>query len=130
LTLSRLGSGRSTITSAAADQISRRWIVREPRASITYDVGREADVMTALIGSGITVPRVIGHSVARNGLSFVVMEQIDRQPLQDEEAAEQLTPDVRLGIGRQVVKTMAPARAGSSADRNSIARPAIRARTG
>ncbi|HEX7824695.1 MAG TPA: phosphotransferase family protein [Mycobacterium sp.] len=118
LRMERLGSGWSTITSVAADEDGRSWLVREPRPGTAHDVRREANVMMALAGSGVPVPRVIGNGTARGGLSFLVMERIDGQSLQSEDAADRLTPEARRGLGRQMVKTMArlhaldPARLG------------------
>jgi aminoglycoside phosphotransferase (APT) family kinase protein len=107
----RIGMGQSNITSAVTDAEGRQWVLREPpsgtRQGTAHDVEREAGIITALAGTGVPVPRVVGVGSNRGGGSFFVMERAVGSPLESEDDARNIPPQQRYELGLQVIETLA-----------------------
>lgn len=80
LSLELLTGGRSCLTYLLTDREGRRLVLRRPPAGElvagAHDVLREARIISALAGTGVPVPRVLGVAVDTHicGAPFYVME--------------------------------------------------------
>ncbi|MEU0008076.1 phosphotransferase [Streptomyces sp. NPDC006314] len=67
LTYDRIGLGQSDLTYLVRDREGRRWVLRRPplghRLESAHDVAREARILTALEGTAVPTPRVLGLTV-------------------------------------------------------------------
>jgi aminoglycoside phosphotransferase (APT) family kinase protein len=111
LMIRRVGFGQSNITTVVTDQAGRDWVLREPPPGswpqTAHDVGREARIMSSLVGSAIPVPRVVGTGTSVRGAPFFVMEKVPGAPLETEHDASLLEPRQRRELGMQVIATLA-----------------------
>lgn len=103
----RVGVGQSNITSIVTDTDGREWVLREPPTGTTHDVRREAEIIKALAGSGIPVPRVVGNGYTRGGSSFFVMERVAGAPLESADDARAIDSRQRHQLGLRVIRTLA-----------------------
>ncbi|MEU2914960.1 phosphotransferase [Streptomyces massasporeus] len=60
----RIGLGRSNLTYLVRDRAGRRWVLRRPPLgrllASAYDMAREARILSALEGTAVPTPRVLG----------------------------------------------------------------------
>jgi len=105
--------GRSNLTSVVTDVSARRVVVRRPPLGTildsAHDVLREGRILTALAGSGVPVPAVLGTEAdpAVTGAPFLVMAHVEGTVVRDTDVAATLTAEVRGCIGRDAVRTLA-----------------------
>jgi aminoglycoside phosphotransferase (APT) family kinase protein len=105
--------GRSNLTSVVTDAHGRRVVVRRPPLGTlldaAHDVLREGRILTALAGSGVPVPAVLGTEAGPDvtGAPFLVMDHVEGTVVRDRHVAAMLAPDVRGRIGRDAVRMLA-----------------------
>jgi aminoglycoside phosphotransferase (APT) family kinase protein len=105
--------GRSNLTSVVTDAQGRRVVVRRPPLGAlldsAHDVLREGRILSALAGSGVPVPAVLGSEAdpAVTGAPFVVMEHVEGTVVRDTTVAATLEPELRTRIGHDAVRTLA-----------------------
>ncbi|MBS1699488.1 MAG: phosphotransferase family protein [Actinobacteria bacterium] len=110
----RIAGGRSNLTYRATDEAGSAWVLRRAPlgmgGSRSHDVLREADVLTRLAGTAVTVPAVAGRTddVRITGAPFYVMEFVDGIILRDPAAVEAAVPEDRRGdFARSLMSTLA-----------------------
>jgi aminoglycoside phosphotransferase (APT) family kinase protein len=83
LTFDVIAGGRSNLTYLVTDAVGARFVLRRPPLhsvlESAHDVAREARLMSALAGSEVPVPTVIGVETTAdvNGAPFFVMDHVD-----------------------------------------------------
>jgi len=113
LTAERVGRGQSNLTYRVGDAHGRSWIVRRPPLgqllASAHDVLREHRILTALAGTGVPVPAVVGRYVeeALADTPVVVMEHVEGLVVDRLDVAEGLTSGVRAEIGLALARTLA-----------------------
>ncbi|MDQ2622293.1 MAG: phosphotransferase family protein [Actinomycetota bacterium] len=110
----KIHGGLSNLTFLVTDQAGSRWVLRRPplgkRLGSAHDMGREVKVVTALAGTDVPVPPVIGFCEDEEvtGAPFYAMEFVEgpvvRSPLQ---AALFPAPEQRRELGTGLVETLA-----------------------
>ncbi len=110
----KIHGGLSNLTFLVTDQAGKRWVLRRPplgdRLGSAHDMGREVRVVTALAGTPVPVPPVVGYcdDDSVTGAPFYVMEFVEGPVLRaPEQAALFPSPDQRRRIGEGLVETMA-----------------------
>jgi aminoglycoside phosphotransferase (APT) family kinase protein len=72
--------GRSNLTFFLNDAAGRRWVLRRPPLgtilATAHDVVREATVLSALAGTPVPVPALLGVGSDSQGVSFYVMHEV------------------------------------------------------
>lgn len=113
LSYDTIAGGRSNLTYDVADADGRRFVLRRPPLhsvlASAHDVGREARIMSALAGSAVPVPPVVGAETddAVNGAPFYVMDFVDGLVVRDADvAAAELTADQRREASASLVDTL------------------------
>ncbi len=109
----RISGGRSNLTYEVSDDAGHRWALRRPplgeRLASAHDVGREYRIISALQGSDVPVPPVIGLCTDEtvNGAPFYVMGWVEGPILRSRTEAE-IFPEERerAVIGERVVQTL------------------------
>ncbi|WP_372460230.1 phosphotransferase family protein [Nocardia coffeae] len=106
----RIGLGQSNLTYLVTDADGRRWVLRRPPLgqllASAHDVAREARILTALAGTDVPVPRILGVRHA-DGAPMVLMEFVDGLVVDRMEIAESLSQDRRRAIGIALPRTLA-----------------------
>jgi aminoglycoside phosphotransferase (APT) family kinase protein len=113
LSFERISGGHSNLTYSVADSADGRWALRRPplgkRLASAHDMVREHRVITALWGTPVPVPPVVGlcEDDGVNGAPFYVMEFLDGPVLRAQADAERF-PDHedRRAIGERVIDTL------------------------
>lgn len=111
LTARLIAGGRSNPTYELGDG-EREWILRRPPygeiLQSAHDMSREATVMSALAGSAVPVPRVVGlcrdHDVL--GADFYVMDKLDGRTYRTAEDTARLTPEQRSAMTTSMLDTL------------------------
>lgn len=110
----KIHGGMSNLTYLVTDQGGSRWVLRRPPLGKTlgsaHDMGREVRVVTALDGTGVPVPPVIGYceDPEVTGAPFYVMEFVEGPVIRGpEQAAAFPGAEQRRDLGRGLVETMA-----------------------
>ncbi|RVW02671.1 phosphotransferase family protein [Rhodococcus xishaensis] len=113
LSFERIGSGQSNLTFAVRDSGGGRWVLRRPpfgRLLISaHDVEREYRIVSAVQGTDVPVPKMISLTTdpAVTDTPLVLMSYVYGIVIDDEAAAQQLTPDQRRAIGLSLPTTLA-----------------------
>ncbi|UXY31052.1 phosphotransferase family protein [Streptomyces sp. HUAS TT20] len=113
LTFDRIGLGQSNLTYLVRDQNGRRWVLRRPPLGLllasAHDVAREARILTALEGTAVPTPRVLGltDDPAVTDVPLLLMEFVDGQVVDRMSIARSLTPERRRAIGMSLPRTLA-----------------------
>jgi len=114
LAYEKIHGGLSNLTFLVTDQSGARWVLRRPplgkRLGSAHDMGREVRVVTALAGTSVPVPPVVGYceDEAVTGAPFYVMEFVEGPVLRGpDQAALFPAPEQRRRIGEGLVETMA-----------------------
>jgi aminoglycoside phosphotransferase (APT) family kinase protein len=101
LDFQQIVGGQSNLTYAVTDGNGRRLVVRRPPKShvlpTAHDMAREHRVLSALNGTSVPVPSVLGicDDLDVIGQNFFVMDFVDGLVLRDAATAQQLSPDDR-----------------------------------
>lgn len=99
LSFSRVAGGHSCLTFVVHDAEGRRFVLRRPPLGTTlataHDVVREHRIMSALAGTGVPVPTMLGccPDASVNGAPFYVMGFVDGVVLHDASIAAAALPD-------------------------------------
>jgi aminoglycoside phosphotransferase (APT) family kinase protein len=109
----KIHGGLSNLTFLVTDQTGHRWVLRRPplgsRLGSAHDMGREVKVVSALSGTPVPVPPVVGYcdDDSVTGAPFYVMEFVEGPVLRTPDQAA-LFPgaDQRRRIGEGLVETM------------------------
>ena len=113
LSFERIGSGQSNLTFAVRDSGGGRWVLRRPPLgqllASAHDVVREYRILSALQGTGVPVPKMIGltDDPSITDVPLVLMSYVDGIVIDDESVAEQLDPERRRAIGLSLPKALA-----------------------
>jgi aminoglycoside phosphotransferase (APT) family kinase protein len=107
LTIVRVRSGRSNVTSAVTDCAGQQWVLREPIPAQGNKLDREANIMRMLAGKGVPLPRVIGSGATRTGAAFMVMRKAPGLPVITEDDARMLPAELRYALGIEMVTVLA-----------------------
>ena len=113
LSFERIAGGRSNLTYEVSDASGRRWALRRPplgeRLASAHDMSREHRIISALQGTDVPVPPVVGlcEDPAVNGDPFYVMEFVEGPILRSRQDAEESFDEEQLAtIGDRVVDTL------------------------
>ncbi len=115
LRFERIAGGLSNLTYEVVDAGGQRFALRRPplggRQGSAHDVAREYRVISALAGSEVPVPELVGlcEDESVNGADFYVMRFIDGPILRSPADADRFFPDVaqRLDVGYAVIDALA-----------------------
>src|ERR671930_663097 len=94
LIFDRISGGRSNLTYGVTDSGGRRWALRRPplgkRLASAHDMGREHRIISALQGTDVPVPPVVGlcEDESVNGAPFYVMGFVEGPILRTRSEAE------------------------------------------
>ncbi len=109
----RVGLGQSNLTYLVTDASGRRWIVRRPpRGHLlesAHDVRREYGILSALQGTPVPVPRVLGEYVDDRlaETPVVVMEHVAGLVVDRPETAAALSVPMRAALGPALASGLA-----------------------
>ena len=112
LSFERISGGRSNLTFGVRDTEGRAWALRRPplgtRLGSAHDMGREHRVISALQGTPVPVPPVVGlcEDDDVNGAPFYVMGFVEGPILRSAEDAKRFDEADRRAIGERVVATL------------------------
>ena len=105
--------GLSNLTFLVTDGNGSRWVLRRPPLGkglgTAHDMGREVKVVSALNGTPVPVPPVVGYcdDESVNGAPFYVMDFVDGIVLRSpDEAAAYPKQEARRRIGEELVDTL------------------------
>jgi len=113
LRFSLIAGGRSNFTYTVTDSAGQRFVLRRPPLGpllpSAHDMGREHRIMTALDGSAVPVPPVVGLCTdeAVTGAPFYVMRFVDGLILRDQPTAEGVPEAIRLAATDSLVDVLA-----------------------
>ena len=112
LTFSKITGGHSNLTYSVSDASDRRWVLRRPPLghvlATAHDMAREHRVISALAGSGVPVPDVIGMcaDVEVNDAPFYVMEFVDGAVIKTLDDALIHPVELRRQMGRSLIEVL------------------------
>jgi aminoglycoside phosphotransferase (APT) family kinase protein len=113
LRFSLIAGGRSNFTYSVTDSAGQRFVLRRPPLGpllpSAHDMGREHRIMTALAGSPVPVPPVVGLCTdeAVTGAPFYAMRFVDGLILRDQPAAEAVPEPIRMAATESLVDVLA-----------------------
>jgi aminoglycoside phosphotransferase (APT) family kinase protein len=113
LSFSLIAGGRSNFTYTVADSAGQRFVLRRPPLGpllpSAHDMGREHRIITALAGSPVPVPPVVGLCTdeAVTGAPFYVMRFVDGVILRDQPTAEAVPEPIRMAAADKLVDVLA-----------------------
>jgi aminoglycoside phosphotransferase (APT) family kinase protein len=113
LRFSLIAGGRSNFTYTVTDSAGQRFVLRRPPLGpllpSAHDMGREHRIMTAVAGSPVPVPPVVGlcPDEAVTGAPFYVMDFVDGLILRDPAAAATVPERTRLAAAESLVDVLA-----------------------
>ncbi|RVW08261.1 phosphotransferase family protein [Prescottella agglutinans] len=118
LSFERIGAGQSNLTFAVRDSGGGRWVLRRPPLgrllASAHDVEREHRILSALQGTGVPVPKMLGltKDPAITDAPLVLMSYVDGVIIDDvvvegEGEVGRLTPERRRAIGLSLPKALA-----------------------
>jgi len=113
LTFSLIAGGRSNLTYTVTDSAGARFVLRRPPLGpllpSAHDMGREHRIMSALGGSPVPVPPVVGLCTdeAVTGSPFYVMRFVDGLILRDEPAARAVPEPLRAAAAESLIDVLA-----------------------
>ena len=108
-----IAGGRSNLTYRVTDRSGKSYALRRPPVShvlpTAHDMKREYTVITALVPTGVPVPRTLGLCTdeAVNGAPFYVMSFVEGHIVRDERAAAELSEAGRARAGDSLIDTLA-----------------------
>ncbi|MBY8862861.1 phosphotransferase family protein [Nocardia sp. CA2R105] len=113
-TYERIIGGHSNLTYRVTDRDRRRYVLRRPPVghllATAHNVIREHDVMRAVAGSGLPVPRMLGacDDEKVTGAPFYVMEYVEGVVVDSESDAEEFlpAPAARERAGQELIDAL------------------------
>ena len=110
VTARRIGNGQSNLTYLLTDTDGRRWVLRRPPLGrllqSAHDVAREHRILSALQGTQVPVPRVLGLWEP-DGVAHMLMSFLDGVVVDSPAAGEAAPPQLRAAIGPSIARTLA-----------------------
>ena len=112
LHFTRIGRGKSNLTFAVRDGAGRTWVLRRPPLgqllASAHDVAREHRVLSALAGTAVPAPGVVGFcdDGATCDVPLLLMEYVDGVVIDSEEAAVAVPEERRHAIGLSLAATL------------------------
>lgn len=113
LTFRRIGNGQSNLTYLMTDSGGTNWVLRRPplgaRLASAHDVVREHRILSALQGTRVPVPAVLGltQDPAVTDAPLMLMSHVDGVVVDDVAVAETLSLHRRAQIGASLTDTLA-----------------------
>ena len=113
LRFSLIAGGRSNFTYTVTDSAGARFVLRRPPLGpllpSAHDMGREHRIMTALAGSPVPVPPVVGLCTDETvtGAPFYVMRFVDGLILRDPDAVAPVAEPIRTAAAEALVDILA-----------------------
>jgi len=113
LNFEQIVGGRSNLTFTVTDEADGRWVLRRPPLghvlATAHDMAREHRIISALAGSGVPVPEIVGlcEDEAVNGASFYVMEFVPGMVVRTYDDAAALDPVLLGRMGGSLVEVLA-----------------------
>jgi len=113
LSFAPVAGGHSNLTYIVTDESSQKWVLRRPPLghvlATAHDMSREHKIISALSGSGVPVPGVVGlcEDLEINDAPFYVMDFVPGVILRTRPEAENLSVEVRKKMGHSLVETLA-----------------------
>ena len=113
LRFSLIAGGRSNFTYTVTDSAGARFVLRRPPLGpllpSAHDMGREHRIMTALAGSPVPVPPLVGLCTdeAVTGAPFYVMRFVDGLILRDPEVVAPVAEPIRMAAAEALVDVLA-----------------------
>lgn len=113
LSFEPIAGGLSNLTYRVTDQAGARWVLRRPPLghvlATAHDMGREFRIISALSGTSVPVPPVVGHCEddGVNGAPFYVMDFVDGIIARSTSDAVALTVDARAHACRSLIDVLA-----------------------
>ncbi len=113
LSFSLIAGGRSNFTYAVDDSAGQRFVLRRPPLGpllpSAHDMGREHRIITAMDGSPVPVPPVVGLCTDESvtGAPFYVMRFVDGVILRDPDVVEPVPEAVRWAASESLVDVLA-----------------------
>jgi len=113
LQFSLIAGGRSNFTYTVTDSAGQRFVLRRPPLGpllpSAHDMGREHRIMSALAGSPVPVPPVVGLCTdeAVTGAPFYAMRFVDGLILRDEPAATAVPEAIRMAATDSLIDVLA-----------------------
>jgi len=110
---SLIAGGHSNLTYAVTDQTGSKWVLRRPPLghvlATAHDMGREHTIISALQGTDVPVPPVIGLCTDEsvNGAPFYVMGYVEGTVVRDAATAESLSVSQRTVASDSLVEVLA-----------------------
>ncbi|WP_332642209.1 phosphotransferase family protein [Aeromicrobium sp.] len=107
-----IGNGRSNLTFELSDDFGRKWVARRPPLGVllesAHDVAREYRILSALQGTKVPVPSLIGLAVDESiaETPVLVMEHVDGEVFDRRPIATALEPRIRRELGEGLVDTL------------------------
>jgi aminoglycoside phosphotransferase (APT) family kinase protein len=108
-----IAGGRSNLTYRVTDRSGRSFALRRPPVShvlpTAHDMRREYTVISALVPTGVPVPRTFGLCTddSVNSAPFYVMSFVEGHIVRDERSAAPLSETARARAGTSLVDTLA-----------------------
>ncbi|MEC8974666.1 MAG: phosphotransferase family protein [Actinomycetota bacterium] len=105
--------GRSNLTYIVTDENEDKWVLRRPPTghvlASAHDMGREHRIMSALQGSNVPVPSVVGmcDDDSVTGAPFFVMGFVDGHIVKDIEDSKAFSPQERRTQSESLVDVLA-----------------------
>ncbi|KAA0022425.1 phosphotransferase family protein [Antrihabitans cavernicola] len=112
LTFKRIGNGQSNLTNLITDAGGAKWVLRRPPLGTllasAHDVVREHRILSALQGSAVPVPKVLGltEDPAITDAPLMLMSFVDGTVVDDVSVAETLSVERRAAIGASLTRTL------------------------
>lgn len=112
LTFERIGNGQSNLTNLVTDSGGARWVLRRPPLGAllasAHDVVREHRILSALQGSDVPVPKVLGltEDPAVTDAPLMLMSYVGGTVVDDVSKAKALSEDHRSAIAQSLVETL------------------------
>lgn len=112
LTYERVGLGQSNLTYLVTDAKGARLVLRRPPLgellASAHDVAREHRILSALQGTDVPLPRVLGlcEDPAVTDVPVLAVSHVDGTVVDERADAEALSPAARHAIGLSLVDTL------------------------
>ncbi|MFZ9405516.1 MAG: phosphotransferase family protein [Burkholderiaceae bacterium] len=107
-----IAGGRSNMTYMVTDAAGRRFVLRRPPMGpllpSAHDMAREHRLMSALAGTAVPVPRLVGlcQDEAVNERDFYVMHFLEGVVVRDIDIGRTLSPEVRRAMSVALIDTL------------------------